>query len=558
MAEQANDLNEHERHLRNQMLFTLSELDKGTLAMVVTPNEWKKKELYLFLKGHLREYEFFDLDLTPYNYNSLYKALAELLPSTILESQPVQYLVSVTGLESSLYTTEDGKIEFSPLLAQLNFERELIFHQPYIVVLWVSESFDRELQRRAPDLMQWMSKRFVFEERGSDGMEVAEAEIQYGTVQKKGRISERLERIRQLQEAWEKLYHDNRDQVRVVKDKIELLLLLGKEYAAAFEYDQAETAFKKAIALNSKIKAGKEAILFYELGVVYWRFNRYDLASETLEHALTIVQKDRDTELMGDVYHALGLVYQGKMQWKKALLIFRRALDWNMEAGYEDRIGNTFHQIGRVYEEQGKWTEALANYNWALDWNRRTGNEYGIGSTYHQIGMVYQKQEKWDEALANYNRALYWKVEAGDEYGVGSTYHQIGRIYEKQKKWDEALTNYNRALDWNTKTGNEYEMGSTYHQIGWINHLQKKWAEALENYNRALDWKIKTGNEYGVGSTYHLIGQAYQDQGMLSKAMEWFAKAVENQMKFDHPNLKYSQESLTRIQKEIADRSATS
>jgi len=512
MAEQAGELNQEEKQTRNEMLFTLSERDLGTLAMVVTPNEGKRNELYRWLKDHLEEYTFFDLDLTAHTYSSLFKALQELLPSAVLQSQPVQYVVNVMGLENSLYTTEDGKIEFSPLVAQMNFERELLFNQPYLVLLWVSEGFDRELRRKAPDLMQWMSKRFVFEEKGPDGMEVAEEAVMYGPVRKKGKVPERLERIRQLEETWEKLTLHSKDQTRLVKDKIDLLLLMGKEYAAAFEFGKAEAAFEKAITLNNKIQAGKEIELYYSLGGFYYNFKRYDLALKYFQQAFEIAQKV-DDENIGIIYHMMGMAYGGQRKWKEALASYGQALEWYKKTGNEYTLGNTYHEFGRVYEQQRKWDEALNNYGSALKWYEKTGNEYEMGYTYHHIGIVYQEQGKWDEALANYRRALEWQEKTGNEFGLGYTYHQIGSVYEQQGKWDEALANYRSALEWKEKTGNEYKLGSTYHQIG----------------------------------------RFYEEQNMLSQARDWFEKSLENDTRFDHPDLPISQASLARIQKKIAD-----
>lgn len=174
MAEPVDYIDGPEKQIRNEMLFTLSERDKGTLAIVVTSSEWKRNELYHFLKSHLKEYTFFDLDLAGYSYTSLYKGMQELLPDNLLHSEPVQYLVSITNLENSFY--QAGSEGISSLVEQLNFERELIFNQPYIVLLWVSEGFDRELQKKAPDLMQWMSKRFVIEDNiGGAGFRTSSA-----------------------------------------------------------------------------------------------------------------------------------------------------------------------------------------------------------------------------------------------------------------------------------------------------------------------------------------------------------------------------------------------
>jgi tetratricopeptide (TPR) repeat protein len=512
MEDQADQINDQEKQLRNEMLFTLSERDRGTLAMVVTPNEWKQKELHGFLKDHLKEYTFFDLDLTAHTYTSLYRALQELLPKTVQQSEPVQYLVNVTGLESSLYKTEDGRIEFSPLVAQLNFERELIFNQPYIILLWVSEGFDKEVQKKAPDLMHWMSKRFVFKDGGPDGMTVAEEAVEYGVVRKKGKVKERLERIAQLEETWERLCLYNKDQARLVRDKINLLRLLGKEYAAAFMYDKAEDAFLKAIALDHKIGAGLEGRLLFETGEFYYDFNKYELSLQYLLKALE-AEKIQENGDIRSTLHMIGMAYQGLRKWGEALKYYTQALEWCEKNGFEYGLGNTYHQIGMVYEEQRQWGEAMQNYQQALEGYEKTGNEYELGGTYHQIGIVFQQQGKWAEALKNYEQALKWKEKTGNEYGMGLTYHQIGIAYAEQAKWEEALT----------------------------------------AYEEALEWMKKTGNEYGMGLTYHQIGRVYEEMGEYAKALDYFEIGNKNDLQHNDPQLSIGQSSLARIRKKLAE-----
>ena len=512
MEDQADQINDRERQLRNEMLFTLSERDKGTLAIAVTSNEKKRKELHFFLKDHLKEYTFIDLDLSAHTYTSLYHALQELLPKTVLQSEPVQYLVSVTGLESSLYKTEDGRIEFSELVAQLNFEREPIFNQPYIILLWVSEGFDKELQRKAPDLMHLMSKRFVFKDEDSDSMTVAEEAIEYGVVRKKGKIKERLERIAQLEETWARLCLYNRDQARLVRDKINLLRLLGKEYAAAFMYSKAEEAFLKAIALDRKIGAGLESQLLYETGSFYYDFNKYELSLQYFLEALEVKKTQENSE-----------------------------------------IGSTYHMIGMAYQGLCKWDVALSYYTQALEWKEKNGFEYALGDTYHQIGWVYQEQRKWGEAMKNYQQALEWYEKTDNEYELAGTYHQIGRVFEGQGKWEEALRNFEQALEWDKKTGNEYEVGLTYNQIGMVYAKQAKWAEALKACEKALEWKKKTGNEPSLGTTYHQIGRLYEEKGEYATALDYFERANENYLAHNDPNLHYAQSSLARVRKKIAE-----
>jgi tetratricopeptide (TPR) repeat protein len=312
--------------------------------------------------------------------------------------------------------------------------------------LWIGEDFDKELQKKAPDLMHWMSKRFVFEGNGSDGMEVAEAAFEYETVRKPGKIPERLERIRQLEETWEKLCLHNADKARLIKDKINLLRLLGKEYTAVSEFYKAEEAFEKALALNDKIQAGLDGELFFEMGDFYYDTNRYGLALGYFQKSLEWYEK-HDLPNRGAIYHMMGMVYQEQNQMEESLQSYQRALDWYTKETGGYHLGGTYHQIGRVYGEQRKWSQALKYYGMALESEKEAGNESGLGGTYHEIGIVYAEQHKWTQALKYYRQALAYKEKAGNDYGMGKTYYQIGLVEEQKGQYASALDYYEKAVE---------------------------------------------------------------------------------------------------------------
>jgi tetratricopeptide (TPR) repeat protein len=493
MEDETEQISNKEKQVRSQMLFTLSERDRGTLAIIVTSNEWKRKQLYRFLKGHLSEYTFFDLDLTSHSYTSLYKALQELLPEPVRNSNPAQYLISVTGLESSLYTTEDGRIEFSSLVAQLNFERELIFNQPYIILLWVSEGFDHELQRKAPDLMHWMSKRFVFKEEGPDGLEVAETAIAYGPMRKKGKIKERLERVSQLEETWEKLCFYNEDKTRLVRDKINLLILMAREYGEVFEYGKAEEALQKAIALDQKVRLGFASQLYYELGALYYLSNKFE----------------------------------------NALACFLKSLDQNLQGR---SVGRTFHMIGLTNHRMDNWDAALINYSAAFERYEAEGDWGEFGTTYHQLGNLFQSQRKWIQALDNYKKALEWKERYRDQSSLGVTYHEIGKLHELQGKWNEAINYFEIAIGYFKSAGDEYSLGTSIAEIGRVNEAQQNWREAKDKFQEALDWFEKSGNEAAMSFPYYYLGRIYEDNKDYTNALDCYNKGADIELRFNDPD----------------------
>ena len=347
----------NETEQKDELLFSLHHRDAPTVVFLECNSYAKREELARFLRANLTEYQFQDIDVTRFSVISLLRVLTENLPPEIVRSAPVQYVVNVYGLENSQKISKDGKINFSLLMDQLNLERELLFRNvPYVIIIWADHDFFQRLQRESPDLWSWVVYRFRFE-----GANVVDPEnappLPPERLPQQGNIAERQQRIQELETTYSQLNLDSSDKKRLLKDKVTILKLLAEEYAEAFRYDEAQTAYKDAIAIAGRMQ--------------------------------------EDDFLQGSLSFDLAGVQLARRQFPDALSNYEKSLGFVNENNY----GSVYHQIGRVYAEQRQWTQALTNYQLALDWYEKTGNTYALGSTYHQIGRVYEKQNELEESL---------------------------------------------------------------------------------------------------------------------------------------------------------------
>ena len=433
----------------DELVFALGQRDQPTVALIECASLAKRRELETQMAERMPEYQFHVLDVMPYQVTSLLHTLNEHLPEEVKASTPVTWAVHVHGLENSRLLSQDGQLVPSPLIAQLNLERELLFRSvPYLIVLWSDADFFRTLQREAPDFWHWVTYRFRFEDYTA--RPVAEMPpLPLERLPSRGNVAERQARIRELQERYDRLALDDSDKKRLLKDKIDILSLLGDEYSEAFMYEEAENAYNNAIALQERLREDNESrvVLWFSLGLVYLR-------QERLPEALTAYENCKafgsDTD-MGAIFHQLGRVYE-QQHWDLALESYQQALHWEQRVN-NHHTGKIYHGIGRLYEHQQQWALALDNYHQALDWMRRLGNDSEMGIVYHQIGVAYQKQEKWALALENYQLSLDWKQRTGNEFVTGGTCYNMAQIYKGQKMYTEAIMYFEKAVDCFAKYG---------------------------------------------------------------------------------------------------------
>lgn len=157
-------LKENNKEQWEQLVFSLEERDKPTLILIGFDSYSIQKTIYEKLKNQFAQYKFFDLDLSAESVASLHYALKKKLPEKILNSKLTEYIVNVFGLENSLFTIKNNRIEATSLISELNFEREILFQRyPFIIIVWTDSYTINVLQKEAKDLWDWILYHFEFQ-----------------------------------------------------------------------------------------------------------------------------------------------------------------------------------------------------------------------------------------------------------------------------------------------------------------------------------------------------------------------------------------------------------
>jgi tetratricopeptide (TPR) repeat protein len=478
-------------------------------------------------------------DLSGQSVVSLRRALIETLPDEVLRSSPVEYMVHVTGLETSVTGGGPDGAPVGDLIPNMNFERELLFRGfPFIILLWLDEGAARLFRRHALDLWDWVAGEFRFEEE----QRPAPREEPPLPLPPAGDLPERRARIAELEARLLVPPLEGTPPERALRSRLNLLFLLSRERLSARNLSRAKSALLEArdIALQLSEDTGDRAAFGAEaefrLGDVCREAREFDEALSHFDASLALQNQLGATSNVGGTYHQMGRVFEEQRRFDEALENYQKAITLNKEAGFDHLIGFTYHQMGVILQKQHKFEDAEINYQNAIEWKKNAGNTKDIGSTYHQIGMLYEEQKRYEDALKLYNKSIQINKENNIYYQLGATYHQIGTTLLYQKKYDEALKNYNYSIDWKNKTGMFHELGLTYHQIGNIYHEMNDHNKALVFYSDAIKLKERYGRITELGDTYNNIGRTYYEMDRFDDSIKNYKHAVELSIKNKRTN----------------------
>lgn len=485
----------NENKLKEELLFALKNRDSATLVCIAIPNINKRIEIRKFLKDSLTEYKFHQVNLTTKKIQSLHEVLNRTLPAEIKNSNPVEYIVEVTGIENSLYQSKDGVLKYTELINELNFERELLFSSvPYITILWCNQSFFNILQKEAPDLWSWITYRFNFCGESENKslinfplLHVPDIDKNYEFDYEEGLTEEREKRIIEYTRTLQNLSLDTNDYKRSAEDKANLRILLGIEYLQINDYNKSQTNLLEAQAIAEKNELFSKQVqaLFY-LSRILEEKHEFEKAIKLYLTTIKVAEKNKLTSFYPSIYFNLGRLNHLLDLYDESLKWFNKVLEWEerYNESYKDiepvyfNISNIYLQKkdienARKYIVRGKLLAAhFENKKYMLQF------DFLLAYLYYYI-EDYQLAFKIFEGI---NANEFESIQDYDTFYVYKYY--MAMCYLKLERWHDAILKFENLLskfpDYDNVCVIFYYTGYCFEQLGDIE-------KAKQNYKRAYD-----------------------------------------------------------------------
>lgn len=198
----------------------------------------------------------------------------------------------------------------------------------------------------------------------------------------------------------------------------QVFLALGDLHNQRGMLDDAEKAYKKAIALQAKFAKAYDG-----LADVYAKKGDTEKCIRTMKNAISKSPKNAARQ------KALGkvLLEKGKVDEAKA------AFDCAVKVEPRNMVIQA--EIGEIFLAKDLDGEAAELFNSVL---RANPNDVHM---YNRLGIAYRKQGRFQEAIEEYTKAL--NVAPGDEH----LYYNLGRAYIEAGKVDAAMVQFDKALE---------------------------------------------------------------------------------------------------------------
>ncbi|MDO9578361.1 MAG: sigma 54-interacting transcriptional regulator [Candidatus Cloacimonadales bacterium] len=277
-----------------------------------------------------------------------------------------------------------------------------------------------------------------------------------------------------------------------LKEKAEVLLLLGRSLCLTADYEDAINFLREAIAIfqeqNDPIQS---AISIKELGTVYNSMGKYDESIEYLLNANKIFEQNKEILEMtenqkqmmryAESLESTGVNYCRLKQFDKGREYYLKVIKIYEKIDFLEGVAKVLNNLGVSYSNEDS-SKTLEYYHRALDIAEKINLTTHRAIYTSNIGGVYEDIKRFDKALEYYKQAYDIAIKTKIEKYLPYFLEYIGSIYLKKGEYEKAIDFIKQSLELSQKQQVQEQVKNCYQLLSEISEKKKDYKTALEYF----------------------------------------------------------------------------
>lgn len=265
-------------------------------------------------------------------------------------------------------------------------------------------------------------------------------------------------------------------------------------------------------------------------------YTNTDSALYYSNQAKTLAQKNADSALIAKSYNVIGIAYDVRGNYEKALFNYNVSLDLSKQFGFKNTEGSALSNIGYTYWNMDNYEKALEYFNQAVTIFEAINNQTNLANTLNNMGLIYMRQQKHNEAMKLHKQALNIYLQEKDDYGISAAFVNIGNSFQELGLKDSSRFYYKKSILYKLKIKDHYGLGLAY---GDLALSYKNLDSSIYYLKKDIEHSSIIGNTKSIASAYLNIGNKYNLKGNATKAIENYLQVIDIAQKKGHLNELY-------------------
>lgn len=323
--------------------------------------------------------------------------------------------------------------------------------------------------------------------------------------------------------------------------EIEKLNSQIEELLAQGDYQKAIILLEKIIEIV-KSELGENnlytAILFNNLGELYFAIGNYQQAESLYQKALNIIETTEEKDSLNTAIfkNNLGKIYHSQGHYQKAESLYQEALTITKKVSGEKNltVATLLNNLGDLQRLQGNYPSAESFYLQGLSIAEEVAGKNNPDSAIllNNLALLYYIQGNYQKAEPLYHQALKIKREIfGENHpDIAILLNNLAELYRMQGNYEKAKSFYEESLILSKKILGEKHptIAQSLNNFGLLFYAQGNYSQAESLYQQALTMRKEILGEThsDTAQSFNNLALMYHQQGYYQKAESYYQQAL--------------------------------
>ena len=322
---------------------------------------------------------------------------------------------------------------------------------------------------------------------------------------------------------------DNR--IENARQRVDILLDLGRVLQLVGEWDLAQTYFEEALRCgqNDCQQVSAEAKSAMALGNLLLKRNQYDDAIHWLEHAKHLWETQPSSpETRSSISHILSEL--GNIAWRQGNHDYARTLlnqGFGIAHAQDDKpnMSNALRILGGIAYVENDYDNARSQFEDALALMRELDNQSEIIKYQSNLGAIAIGLHDYNEAIKRYQESLQLAEAIGAKEEIAGILVNVGVAHSERQDYPKAKALYERALKLYRDMGNPSGAADALLSLGVIANADDDLDEAEQLYRESL--RLSSNHKDRVVILTFNLAIVLEKRADLTSSQRYFAESVQ-------------------------------
>lgn len=266
------------------------------------------------------------------------------------------------------------------------------------------------------------------------------------------------------------------------------------------------------------------ATLRCDLGLLYQRLGKLDVAETHLTHACTIARTAQETAILGLALQQLAEVERLRRRYSECTARLAEARALFTETDTAQAYG--LFIAGKAALDQHDLTAATAAFTDAITLWQAEDNQGRIALCIQNLGRIAALRGDPKSAIPLYEQAINLLTAIGDWSNLPAVKLNLGTAYYLHHNYEQAQILYEEAESGFQSMNDDRTLAMVYNNLGLVYIAWGEWRKAEANLQRGIALHQQMGDKKAWINTKGNLGIAYLEEARYDQAITTFQAAL--------------------------------